>query len=64
MLVDLRTRTGRTYLAIIEGLLLAEHAQDLDAWGASVAVGLGRWCSAHSMGHVAEKMKNISGLSQ
>jgi len=51
-------------LAIIEGLLLAEHAQDLDAWGASVAVGLGRWCSAHSMGHVAEKMKNISGLSQ
>ncbi len=29
VLADLRTRTGRTYSAIIEGLLLAEHAQDL-----------------------------------
>ncbi|MGH8627873.1 MAG: hypothetical protein ACREYC_22255 [Gammaproteobacteria bacterium] len=28
-LADLGTRTGRTYLSIIEGLLLAEHAQDL-----------------------------------
>ena len=28
-LADLRRRTGRTYSAIIEGLLLAEHARDL-----------------------------------
>ena len=28
-LTDLRQRTGRTYSAIIEGLLLAEHARDL-----------------------------------
>ena len=28
-LADLRKRTGRTYSAIIEGLLLAEHARDL-----------------------------------
>jgi hypothetical protein len=27
-LADLRQRTGRTYSAIIEGLLLAEHAKD------------------------------------
>jgi hypothetical protein len=27
-LIDLRKRTGRTYSAIIEGLLLAEHAKD------------------------------------
>ena len=28
-LADLRTRTGRTYSAIIEGLLIAEHARDV-----------------------------------
>ena len=28
-LADLRKRTGSTYSAIIEGLLLAEHARDL-----------------------------------
>lgn len=28
-LIYLRQHTGRTYLAIIEGLLLAEHARDL-----------------------------------
>ena len=28
-LAELRERTGRTYSAIIEGLLLAEHARDL-----------------------------------
>ena len=28
-LADLRERTGRTYSAIIEGLLLAEHARDV-----------------------------------
>jgi len=29
VLADLRTRTGRSYSAIIEGLLLDGHAQDL-----------------------------------
>ena len=28
-LADLRQRTGRTYSAIIEGLLLAEHVKDV-----------------------------------
>jgi hypothetical protein len=28
-LIDLRKRTGRTYSAIIEGLLLTEHAKDV-----------------------------------
>jgi hypothetical protein len=28
-LIDLRKRTGRTYSALIEGLLLAEHAEDV-----------------------------------